>query len=115
MREGILGGSVPFTCFALPLIDSSAISLMYIGRIPQNMPQTMPPMNLATYSIDTLVAKVVSIQDTIQGTEKIIIVNFLPNKSANKPAGKLPIRAPNGISAAIISFSRLFCSLNGAE
>lgn len=75
----------------------------------------MPPMNLATYSMYTLVAKVVSTHEMIQGTENIIKVDFRPNESAKKPAGKQPIRPPNGMSAAIFSSSSLLFNINGAE
>lgn len=88
---------------------------MYIGSIPQYKPNTIPAMNLATYSMTTLTAKVVKVHAITRSTENISIVNLLPNESANIPAGKVPIIAPIGISAAIVSPSLLLCSVNGAE
>lgn len=79
------------------------------------MPKTTPASTLAAYNIYTLIAKVVMSHEAINGTENICIVSFLPKKSANVPAGKVPIIAPKGISAAIVSPSWLLFNINGAD
>lgn len=99
----------------LPRIETSEISLIYIGSTPQNVPKTKPASSLAAYNMYTLIANVVMSHEAINGTENICIVSFLPKKSANVPAGKVPSIAPKGIRAAIVSASWLLFSINGAE
>lgn len=81
-------------------METSAISIVYVGIMLVNMPVMTPIVNLATYNGITPVVCVFIIQPAIPGIQNVISVNFLPNSSAIIPPGTAPNNDPKGVNAA---------------
>ncbi len=99
----------------LPLMESSEISVIYMGTTLQVKPIMIPATNLATYKVMTFCEKVISMDIPVHIAAPSIRQNFLPNKSATIPAGSAPHMAPNGNRAAIQFSSLSLVIKNGAE
>lgn len=82
----------------VPLMELSAISPMYIGTVAVTPPMTTPAISRATYSSQTVVAKYIIAQLTMNGTARAAMVGFRPQMSALFPAGMDPMIAPIAIN-----------------